>query len=178
MSLFSLVLKYVWPQIKKRQWIFYIILIFYTIRIFVDQIVIPLFFKRIIDVFSSSGFANPSVAPILYNLVFIIIGTHIFLFIIARVTKFTVFKFEIEVIRDLRDYAFQKIEQNSHTFFANTFAGSLVTKVRRFVGGFETAFDIFMYNFLKFFVILGGVLVIFIFQSPEIALIFGILVTV
>src|SRR3989344_7088420 len=174
MSLFALVLKYVWPQIKKRQWIFYIILIFYSIRIFVDQIVIPLFFKRIIDVFSSSGFANPSVAPILYNLVFIIIGTHIFLFIIARVTKFTVFKFEIEVIRDLRDYAFQKIEQNSHTFFANTFAGSLVTKVRRFVSGFESVFDIFIQNFLKFIVVLIGAFAVLTYHSPKLSVIFGI----
>jgi len=173
-SLFTKISKYVWPQIHKRKWIFYLILVVFSIRIFFDQIVVPLYFKKIIDIFSK-GIRDPAiVSHDIFRLLFIIIGIHFSLFFIARTIKFIIFKFEIDVIHDLRDFAFQKIEQNSQTFFANTFAGSLVTKARRFVGGFETIFDIFLYSFLKFSIILAGVFIVLIYQSPIISLVFGI----
>lgn len=174
LSLFRKILKYVWPQIRKRKWLFYYIVVFFSVRVFLTDIVVPLYFTKIIDIFSK-GIGNLGIVSQEIFLLFLIItGIRIFTFTVARITKFAFFKFEVDTAQDLRNFAFQKVEQNSQTFFANTFAGSLVTKVRRFVGGFESAFDIFMYNFLKFFVILGGVLVILIFQSPEIGIIFGV----
>src|SRR3989338_5865228 len=177
-SLFSKILKYVWPEMRKHKWIFYCIVVVFTFRIFLDQIVVPLYFKKIIDLFVNGALEPTAVSDDIFRLLFIIIGIHIFVFIIARIIKFTIFQFEINVIRGLRDFAFQKIEQNSQTFFANTFAGSLVTKARRFVGGFEIVFEIFLYNFLKFFVILTSVFVVLIYQSQIISLAFGIWVVV
>lgn len=171
---FSKILKYIWPQIRKRKWVFYLIVIVFGLRIFFDQILIPLYFKKIIDVFIKGDVNNTILSQEIFQLLFIIIGIHIAVFIIARLIKFIIFQFEIDVIRDLRNFAFQKIEQNSQTFFSNTFAGSLVTKARRFVGGFETTFDIFLYNFLKFAVVLAGVFAVLLYQSPIISLVFGI----
>src|SRR3989344_2377500 len=168
-SLFSKILKYVWPQIRKRKWVFYFIVVFFSIRIFFAEIAIPLYFKKIIDIFTK-GVGDPKITQSdIFQILFIIIGIHIFVFAIARITKFIFLKFEIDVTQDLRNFAFQKIEHKSQTFFANTFAGSLVTKARRFVGGFNVAFDIFLYNFLKFFVILAGVFTVLVFQSPIIS---------
>ena len=177
-SLFSKILKYVWPEMRKHKWIFYCIVVVFTFRIFLDQIVVPLYFKKIIDLFVNGALEPTAVSDDIFRLLFIIIGIHIFVFIIARIIKFTIFQFEINVIRGLRDFAFQKIEQNSQTFFANTFAGSLVTKARRFVGGFEIVFEIFLYNFLKFFAILFGAFTVLLYQSPTISLVFGIWIIV
>src|SRR3989344_4148083 len=151
LSFFSKILKYVWPQIRKYKWVFCCILVGFSLRIFFAEI---------------------------FQLFVIIVAIHILVFFIARFTKFIFLKFEIDVIRDLRNFAFQKIEQNSPTFFSNTFAGSLVTKARRFVTGFEIAFDIFVYNFLKFFVILVGVFTVLLYQSPMISLVFGIWIVI
>ena len=163
---------------RKHKWIFYCIVVVFTFRIFLDQIVVPLYFKKIIDLFVNGALEPTAVSDDIFRLLFIIIGIHIFVFIIARIIKFTIFQFEINVIRGLRDFAFQKIEQNSQTFFANTFAGSLVTKARRFVGGFEIVFEIFLYNFLKFFAILFGAFTVLLYQSPTISLVFGIWIIV
>jgi len=150
----------------------------FSSRVFFGEIVIPLYFKKIIDIFSK-GLGSPEIVSYdIYKLLFIIIGIHILVFFIARIIKFVLLKFEVDVIRDLRNFAFQKIENHSQTFFANTFAGSLVTKARRFVGGFEITFEIFLYNFLKFFVILTSVFVVLIYQSQIISLVFGIWVVV
>src|SRR3989338_6761164 len=177
-SLFSKILKYVWPEMRKHKWIFYCIVVVFTFRIFLEKIVVPLYFKKIIDLFVNGALEPTAVSDDIFRLLFIIIGIHIFVFIIARIIKFTIFQFEINVIRGLRDFAFQKIEQNSQTFFANTFAGSLVTKARRFVGGFEIVFEIFLYNFLKFFAILFGAFTVLLYQSPTISLVFGIWIIV
>lgn len=167
-----------WPQMRKRKWVFFCIVVVFSSRVFFGEIVIPLYFKKIIDIFSK-GLGSPEIVSYdIYKLLFIIIGIHILVFFIARIIKFVLLKFEVDVIRDLRNFAFQKIENHSQTFFANTFAGSLVTKARRFVGGFEITFEIFLYNFLKFFVILTSVFVVLIYQSQIISLVFGIWVVV
>ena len=177
-SLFRKILKYVWPQINKRKWVFYYILAGFSIRVFFGEIAIPLYFKKIIDILTRGAGNSLAVSQDIFRLFFIIVGIQIFVFFIARVTKFIFLKFEIDVVQDLRNFAFQKIEQNSQTFFANTFAGSLVTKARRFVGGFEAAFDIFLYHFLKFFVILASVFIVLIYHSPIISLVFGVWITI
>lgn len=178
MSLFSKIFKYVWPPMRKRKWVFFCILVVFSMRTFFDRIVVPLYFKRIIDIFTKGIANSTTVAHDIFQLLFIIIGIYIFVFLIARIIKFVILQFTIDVMRDLRNFAFQKIEQNSHTFFSNTFAGSLVTKARRFVFSFEMAFEVFLYNFLKFFIILIGVFAVLIYQSPIISLIFSVWIIV
>ncbi|OGI68620.1 hypothetical protein A2738_00800 [Candidatus Nomurabacteria bacterium RIFCSPHIGHO2_01_FULL_42_15] len=153
-------------------------LVGFSLRIFFAEIITPLYFKKIVDIFSLGIGDNSTTSNEIFQLFVIIVAIHILVFFIARFTKFIFLKFEIDVIRDLRNFAFQKIEQNSPTFFSNTFAGSLVTKARRFVTGFEIAFDIFVYNFLKFFVILVGVFTVLLYQSPMISLVFGIWIVI
>jgi len=159
---------------KKSQGVFYFVLALYTARIFFDFIVIPLFFKQLIDLFSNPVSDYSLVSNKAFQLFFIIIEFHVFIFFIARITKFTFFRFTARVIKDLRDFTFKKIENHSYTFFSNIFAGSLVTKARRFVGGFENALDIFIFNFWKFFVIMSGSFIILAHQLPIISLVFGI----
>ena len=165
------IMKYVWPQMRARRWIFYAIIFFFSIRVLVYQVVGPVYFKQIIDLFATNV-ENFTKSRELFFLIWSLIALNIAGFIIARVLKFVIMNFEIKTIQNLRDFSFQKIAQNSMAFFANTFSGSLVTKVRRFTFGFESAFDIFIYNFLEFFIILVGVFVVLFFESKQIGLIF------
>lgn len=178
MSLFSKIYKYIWPQMRKRKGSFYFILVFYTARIFFDFILIPFYFAKIVNILAHASPLNSSISSEILKLLYIIIIIHISTFLVARITKFTILRFEAEVLKDLRDLTFNILEKKSYTFFSNTFAGSLVTKSRRFVGGFETVFDIFIYNFWKFLVIIIGSFVIITYQSPLISLIFGVWVVV
>ena len=93
--------------------------------------------------------------------------------ITARSSRFLYFILNANMVRDLRNFSFQKIELNSHNFFANTFAGSLVTKSRRFSNSFERMLEIFLYNFLNFFTVLIGSLVFLFLESLTLCLIFS-----
>ncbi len=159
---------------RKFKGAFYAILFVFSLRILIDRIIAPLYFKKIIDLLSLGAIDRLSVSHDIFKYVFIMIGIYLSAFAIARIIKFVFFNFEINVIRELRNFAFQKIENKSQTFFANTFAGSLVTKARRFVGSFESMFDILIYSFLKFSVILVGVFVVLVYQSPKISVAFAL----
>ncbi|MCC6323593.1 ABC transporter ATP-binding protein, partial [Candidatus Nomurabacteria bacterium] len=164
--------KYVWPQIQKYPVLFYSIFILFGTRVVIDAIVRPIYFKKIIDTLSDSVTLKYLLATDLFKFFTIIVLLNLTLLILARFGKFLIFKFEINVIKDLRDFCFKKISNNSQTFFANTFAGSLVTKSRRFVGSFEQMFDIFVYEFYASTIICTGVFIVIFNQSKKIGLIF------
>ncbi len=172
MSLLSRIHKYIWPKIKKHQWMFYFILVTYSLRIVFGSILAPLYFKKIIDVLSVSYVSHTAISSNVFKLVFIVIGLNFLTICVARAGRFIYNDFKINIIHALRNFSFQKIENNSYTFFANTFAGSLVTKARRFVASFETMCDIFIYNFLTFFVVLVGVFIVLTQESRIISLFF------
>lgn len=172
MLLFSKIMKYFWPQMRKYKGAFYSIIILFAIRVVADFIVIPLYFKKIIDTISSSEISRTIISHSLFEFVFIIIGLNIIVTLTARSRQFIYYKFLINVIHDLRNFSFQKIEQNSQTFFANTFAGSLVTKSKRFVNAFELMFGIFVFDFLSIFIVLVGAFIVLVRQSPTISFIF------
>ncbi|MEK7069326.1 MAG: ABC transporter ATP-binding protein [Patescibacteria group bacterium] len=176
MSLFSRIFKYIWPQIRQYKWAFFSIVFLFSAREIVGAILRTFYFKKIIDLLSSSVGAHSLISNELFKLVFILIFLNVLVVTISRFAKFLYYDFLIKSIEGLRNFTFQKIEQNSQTFFANIFAGSLVTKSRRFVGAFEVMFDIFIYNFLSFFVILVGVFVVLFQQSMTLSLILLVLI--
>lgn len=175
MSLLKKIAKYLWPQMRNQKWTFLAVIFLLTARVVIDFIVIPVYFKDIINLISAPGVNPALVSRELFILVFIIIVFHFLVSITARTRQFLYFEFLVETIQNLRNYAFQKLEKNSQTFFANTFAGSLVTKVRRFVNGFERMLDIAIFNFLFTIIVLIGVFVVMIQESLQLTLIlFGV----
>lgn len=168
MTLFRGIFKYVWPEIKKHYLYFYGTIIFFSIRIILEGLIRPIYFKRIINLISGSGIDHLLVSHQLFILVSSTIGISVLVLVFARAGKFIHFAFEIRLIKELRNVCFERIGKQSQTFFANTFSGSLVTKSRRFVGSFETMFDIFIYDFLSSFILLLGICIILYHESAKI----------
>ncbi len=159
---------------REQKGAFYFILFVYAARVLLDNIISPLVFKQLIDLFSSPITDRSVLSDQIFEVFLIIALLNVFIFCIARYVKFAYFKFSARVVKNLRDFSFQRISANSYTFFSNVFAGSLVTKARKFAVGFDTAFEVFIFSFLQSFVILVGALVVLAFQAPSIAMIFGI----
>ncbi len=178
MSLFKAIFKYVWPQIKKYRLAFYSIFILFGTRIFLEGILRPVYFKKIIDTISFSSFDRITVSSDLFKLVFITIGLNFLVTTIARICKFIIYAFEVNVAKELRNFSFRKISKQSQLFFSNNFSGSLVTKSRRFVGSFETMFDILIYDFYSSIIFFIGVFIVILPQSKIIALFFSIFILV
>jgi ATP-binding cassette subfamily B protein len=176
MSLFSGIFKYVWPKIKRHYIYFFGTIIFFSLRIIFEGLIRPIYFKRIINLISTSGVNAINISHQLFYLVFCTIVVSLIVLIFARAGKFIHFTFEIRLVKELRNLCFEKITGHSQTFFANTFSGSLVTKSRRFVGSFETMFDIFIYDFLSTFIMIVGVFFILSSESLKVIAILAIFI--
>lgn len=175
MSLFSKIFKYVWPQVKKNQGLFFVLIVLYFFRIVIDFTIIPLFFKKIVDLFSNfNGLDFNKIKPQAFSVFYIIVGLHVSIFVVARAVRFGYYNFIAKTRKNLRDFTFQKIQKQSYSFFFNTYSGSLVTKSRRFVFGFDSAIEVFFFNFLKVFAVMSGSLTVLLFQMPEVALFFAV----
>ncbi len=178
MSLFRSIFKYVWPSMRKYKFLFYGSFLLFGIRALLENVIKPIFFKRIIDNLSSSvdEMNRLLLEPTLLNLVLIIVIINFSLTLISRLGKFMIYDFEIKVIKELRNFSFSKITNNSQTFFANTFAGSLVTKSNRFVRSFETMFDILIYQFYGTLIAFIGMFFVLYNQSKQACVVFSLFV--
>lgn len=165
MSLFFKIYKYIWSIVRVYKWTLLGIFILFTFRVVIDYIVIPLYFKDFIDLISGAGAEHSSISRDIFSLVFIIIVLHVFVTLTARSRNFLYIDFMANTIRDLRDFAFQRIEKNSYTFFSNTFAGSLVTKMRRFINAFDGMFEITLFNFSQIIILLFGIFIVLMRES-------------
>ncbi|MBP9732592.1 MAG: ABC transporter ATP-binding protein [Candidatus Magasanikbacteria bacterium] len=165
---FRRIFGYIWPQMRKYRWHMILLLVIFTIRISND-IIRPIFLRKIVDILSVSELHRADVAKAVMFFVIIIIILNGAAGVLGRISKHLHLSFEIKVIEQLRNFAFRKIQDHSQTFFSNTFAGSLVTKSRRFVGAFEVMFDVFIYNFWNVLVVLTGAYIVLAQESLLIA---------
>jgi ABC-type multidrug transport system fused ATPase/permease subunit len=71
-------------------------------------------------------------------------------------------------MRELHNYAFEKLTKHSYKFFTNQFTGGLVSKAKRLVRGFENMHDIFLWDFYMTLVMLVGMFYIMYKNVPQI----------
>ena len=150
------ILKYYWSQARKHKGYFALVFIGYGVGIIFGSIIGPLLYRQVIDVVTIAE--NPQSAwPELVQLLILIGLNSIFFRTFFRFADVAASRFEARTMKDLMDFAFAKLTNHSYKFFANSFAGSLVTKVKRFVRSFEDASDqLFFVFWLLFFPIAPG----------------------
>lgn len=165
-------ISYIWPIVRQYQWQFYGLFILYLFRVGLASIVVPLFYKRIIDLISNERVDTTLVTHVLFHSILLIALTLFLAWFFGRVTQHVAVKFQSKVINDLQNFSFKKLHGHSYTFFANHFSGALVNKSRKFVRAFETMHDIIMDNFWTSFVLLFAVFVVFFIEAKVISFIF------
>lgn len=65
----------------------------------------------------------------------------------GRLTLMTFIRFEPNVIRDLENLSFSKLQKHSMAFFADNFAGALVAKVNRLTAAYQRFIDTLLGDF-------------------------------
>lgn len=176
MSLFRKIMKYVWPQMRKYKLLFFGAIGFFAVRVIFNSILRPFYLKYVIDAFSVAQIENIASHNLIYNAIFWVLLAYVIGSIFGRTSRFLFFLFNANMVRDLRNFAFQKIEQNSYSFFSNTYAGSLVTKSRRLITSFERMSEVFIYSFVNLIIALTGSLIILTRESRVVGSVFFIFV--
>lgn len=136
----KLIFKYYWPHIKKYKISGLLVLFIYGLAVAGSAIGTPLLFKKIIDVVSNTQDPS-SIANTLITTV-ITLGVLIFVYnLFYRIADYIMTYKQTHILKDVSDDAFNRLQKHSYEFFANTFTGSLVARVKRYVTALETIHD-------------------------------------
>jgi len=90
------------------------------------------------DVASSGG---DHAVSMLWHLLWYLVLTIVVQNLLFRMSDYTVLHSQAYALRDLTDYALEKLQKHSYRFYSNALTGSLVAKVKRFVRAFEELHD-------------------------------------
>ena len=133
----KLVLKYFWRVIKRFKTPFFTVIISTTIASVLD-VYIPLQYLKLWNVLNANNFTVVSIARSVIILVLIL---NLARWAIRRLSGFSLAYFEAKTMAGLREQGFACMINNSHSFFANNFSGSLVRKINKYANAFEKLAD-------------------------------------
>ena len=155
----------------RYKFIFYAPAVLIAVSVIVQNIYWPFVLSRIFDNFqlldtSRAAFAKQNIFADFK----ILLGLSLYIFIIWRLITFTFIKCQALVLRDMDEYVYKRLHQNSYKFFADNFAGSLVTQTKRFITGFEDLHDQVFWNYLTMLTRLVASIIVLIFIAPSIGL--------
>lgn len=105
-------------------------------------IIAPLFYKKFFDIISS-GLDPITVTPELIQTIIIILLLNFTSWLFFRIQSFAVTHYQSGTMNRLRQNGFEYVLGHSYAFFSNTFSGSLVQKINRFMRSFERVTDRF-----------------------------------
>lgn len=133
-------------------------LIFAVLAIVID-IVIPLFYKRLLDT-AAGSVPGDAAGAVLFSILVGIVGLIFTRQLARRLGSWANTYFQPRIMNDLAQSSFSYLINHSYSFFSNNFAGALTRKVNRLTGAFEDFADRFMYDIIPIVVILIGITIV------------------
>ncbi|MCX6721952.1 MAG: ABC transporter ATP-binding protein [Candidatus Staskawiczbacteria bacterium] len=159
-----------WRGIKPKKWLLFI-LVTSMILGNVVTIITPLFYKQFFDVISAGVGDKTIIAKQLLQIIFWVLGFNGLFWIFYRICTIANNKYEPEVMASLKQQSYDYMMSHSYSFFANSFAGSLVQKINRFSRAFERLTDDLVWNLLPLAVRIISILVVVFFINKWIDLV-------
>src|SRR4029077_12396932 len=113
------------------------------IAIIGSDTVSPLIYKRFFDQLAIDPVHKTTRADLteIYHTIALIAFLMLCSWIGWRLCSWAGMRFESRTMKDLTDFCFDYLQNHSHSFFTNNFAGALVKRVNRFAAGFEVVAD-------------------------------------
>lgn len=151
-------LQFYWEQAVRYKRTVFATIFSVTVVAFL-QAVIPLYFKRFIDLIAGSAPVTAHISEFILIL-FIIAGLELIQWSFRRISDFSVSYFASHIMADLTDMCFAYLHKHSFTFFDNSFGGSLVKKVKWFANAFETIADRIIFDIMPLVLSIGFIVII------------------
>lgn len=166
-----LVLKYYWPHIKKYKKSTFLVFFSYGLAVASTTVITPLIYRKIIDLVM----ANPDpllIASQLITIVLFLGGIIILNNIFFRAGDYSIFYVQSQVLKEVADDAFQRLQKHSYDYFTGVFIGALVARVKRYISSFENIFDYVVFSVWWAGLKLSLIFVVLVWIAPLLAGIF------
>lgn len=168
---FRRIFYYFWTLIRRYKIAFFSQFFFSSGRVIFSNIAIGYIYKNIVDTLNQSILTVQTRYDIILFFIFSLGLCFTTSMVMSRYNDLVQFRFVSRMIKDIYDFSFEKLSRHSYGFFINTFAGSLVAKVKRFARAFEIANDALLNFWMIIITIVGATTVLF-FESQKISFYF------
>ncbi len=132
---------------------------------------IPLYYKQFFDVLARGGVEPKTVTNELTPIVFVILGLNALGWALFRGGMLILNRFESDVMARLKDLSFDYVIRHSHTYFSNTFTGSIVQRINRLGRAFERIVDALIFSLIPIIIHTVGAAVIVWFQNRLVSMV-------
>lgn len=166
------IFSHIWPHVKRYKFSFYILFFTQAVRVLTSVVLPPILLKKIIDYISNAGVDRSLYSDQLFHFIFLLSAIIVFGYLMNRITGYATTYFQSNVMRDLHNYAFDKLTKHSYNFFSNQFVGGLVAKAKRLVRGFEVMHDMLVFEFYFTFLSIVAIFYVMFKEVPDIAFYF------
>lgn len=170
------ILKQYWRGVRNYKWLFFpSYILFFVAQII--SILVPLYYKKFFDNISKTTNLEAT-SIILIQIIVTVFILKLVNWLLWRIGMAMFNTMESKVMAKLRQNSFDYVIRHSHTFFANTFGGSLVQKVGRFGRTFEALADTFAFNLIPLVITVVGSIIVTWKIEPTVSIILFIWVVV
>ena len=162
----SRILYHTWQSVKHHKWGFLLTFVLFGASITLLDVYAPTIIQRVVDSLIDSEGAT------VFSLFWLYVGVLLAGQVIFRVFDFVIVRVQKRVTKRMQDWAFARMIEHDQAFFVDSFAGSIVAKVKRYARGFERIHDQLLFNFVPAAVTILGVTFVLYLNAPLIALVF------
>ena len=135
------------------------------ISVIAGSIIVPVYYKNLFNTLSS-GMAPAAAVPVLVHAILVILALNLFGWVFFRINAFAVTHYQTSIMNRLRQTSFEYVIGHSYAFFNNTFSGSLVQKINRYMRSFERVTDRFFGDIVPIITRVVGISIVLWFTQP------------
>ncbi len=129
--------------------------IVFAISAYIGNVLAPTYYKGIVDAITTG---EPK--GVVLHFFYLIIGAGVLQTLFSRIYEYFESRSISKILKDVMNYGMNKLTNHSYQFFANNFAGSLITKTKRFAKSADTMIEMIMRDFIFAAVSVVGILII------------------
>ncbi len=156
-------IKIYWSHIGKRKVVFFAVAIC-IMAASVFEAIVPIYFKRVIDVISAPG-VRAEIFHSALILLLIAAGLSFLRWALWRIAIILDIRIVSRLIAEMNNASFKHLHLQSFSFFTDNFSGSLVKKVNYFTRAFETITDNFFWNLLPMIVEMAVIVSVLVYRN-------------
>ena len=143
-----MVVKYFIKKSMKYKW-FVLLNIIGMILISLVWIFSPIYLTKFVDIFAITWVDKSELIKMALKILLIVMSLDVVNILSRRLVWFPIIKHELWVMKDIYEECFQYIHKHSYRFFTNNLSGSLIKKITKLAGAYETVADIFVFQILR-----------------------------
>ena len=154
-----MVVKYFIKKSLRYKW-FVLLNIIGMLLISLVWIYSPLYLTKFVDIFALTGIEKSELIKMALKILIIVMSLDVVYFIWRRLVWYPTFKHELWVMKDIYEECFLYIHKHSYRFFTNNLSGSLIKKITKLAGAYETVADVFIFQILRIIIFIPLAIVI------------------